>query len=126
MLPRPCQEIICTLAWRGKKQRATSEHGSKQNLQSTVAPDVIECCPHEGAGETPGGLDRSTQGRERVDDHLRHTRRARGEKNPLGRMLCFALECDGAKSLLDRNDALDAQSAQGLEQSIRDNRIDLR
>ena len=121
----PGQEVTRRLPSAREDHRSTAEEGAEEDLEPTIATDVVERAPHTGAGQRTGVPDRSRQADQLMHDHLRPTARARGQENPLRGMSSGALARRGREA--GTAGAGERHPGQrGRRRSIRDERVDLR
>ena len=120
----PGQEVTRRLAGAREDHRSPAEEGTEEDLEPTIATDVVERAPHTGARQGTGAPDRSRQAGELMHDHLRPPARPRGQENPLRRMSPGALARRRREAGMAGNGEGHAGQG-GRRRSIGDERIDL-
>ena len=75
--------IADRLAGAGQNKRNAAEHGAQENLQATIAADVVERAPDCVVDDRPAAKRRGQAG-ERVHHHFWHAGSAGSEHDPLG------------------------------------------
>ena len=81
---KPREVIGDRLARFGQDERSTSEYRAKENLETPIAANVIECAPYRGPIRDASSVDCCRKAGEIVNDHFRHAGRARGHEHPFG------------------------------------------
>src|SRR5947209_10544952 len=86
---KPAEMRIERLIRIREDHRGAADNGTKKNLQTAIATNVVKCCPNRGLRARRwrcDGADKSAQG---VGDELRRASRTRRCQHPLG----FACGC---------------------------------
>src|SRR5712664_3409821 len=78
MSSKPQQMVCWCFACFGKHKRAPSEQGTQEDLQASIAPDIVERSP-DNIGTRVRSADWRSKCRQSMRDHLGHATRAGSE-----------------------------------------------
>src|ERR1700733_16310819 len=81
---KPREVTSDRLARLGQDERSTAEYRAKENLETAVPANVIECAPYRGPIRNATSADCCRKAGEIVYDHFRYAGRARGHEHPFG------------------------------------------